>query len=67
MSTFSTLHSLIGGLLNETDSKDVAAAVVQAVYNRVKVAAATDAAQVGLPLPVEATSEVDAAVPMVLS
>lgn len=47
MSTFSTLHSLIGGVLNETDSRDVAAAAVQAVYDRVKVAASTDAAQVG--------------------
>jgi hypothetical protein len=57
MSTFSTLHSLIGGLLNETDSTAVAAAVVQAVYNRVKVAASTDAAKVGLTVLVEAENE----------
>jgi hypothetical protein len=57
MSTFSTLHSLIGGLLNETDSTAVAAAVVQAVYNRVKVAASTDAAQVGLKVLVKAENE----------
>lgn len=31
MSTFSTLHSLLKGLLNETAPADVAAGVVQAV------------------------------------
>lgn len=36
MSTFSTLHELIRGVLNETAPADVAAAVVQAVYDRMK-------------------------------
>lgn len=46
MSTFSTLHSLLKGLLNETAPADVAAGVVQAVYNQMKTAAPTKAAQV---------------------
>lgn len=46
MSAFTTLHALIKGVLNETAPADVAAGVVQAVYDRVKGAAASDAAQV---------------------
>ncbi len=46
MSTFSTLHSLMKTLRNETTSAVVAATVVQAVYNRVNSSAATNASQV---------------------
>lgn len=47
MSTFSALHSLIKGVLNETQPADVAAAVVQAVYNKLQAVAATNAPEVG--------------------
>ena len=46
MSTFTSLHSLIKGVLNETSAADVAASVVQQVYNKVKQSSATDASQV---------------------
>jgi hypothetical protein len=53
MSTFSTLHGLIRGVLNETAPADVAAAVVQAVYDRMK-GKATDPSKVRSLLGLEA-------------
>lgn len=51
MSTFSNVHSLIYGLLSGNSTTplaagDVARALVQAVYNRVKAVAPTNASQV---------------------
>lgn len=46
MSTFTSLHSLIKGVLNGTSAADVAASVVQQVYDKVKQSSATDASQV---------------------
>ena len=49
MSTFTSLHSLLGGLVagKGPNTADVASSVLQAVYNRIKAVAPTNASKVG--------------------